>query len=119
MVFHHFLMKPGDFGLQPNPLEPWWMTLHGAFAFAAIWVLGLLWGIHVTVAWPLSRRRWSGGILAAVTVWLTVSGFLLYYLGDESTRSIVSFLHWGFGLACPVLYLLHRPRLLKLLLRFR
>ncbi|MEJ2083700.1 MAG: hypothetical protein P8Y94_16425, partial [Acidobacteriota bacterium] len=57
LLFHHFLVEQGEFGPEPTRLEPWLLTLHGAFAFAAVWVLGLLWGVHVTAAWPLSRRR--------------------------------------------------------------
>ena len=119
LLFHHFLVEQGEFGPEPNPLEPWWLTLHGAFAFAAVWVLGLLWGVHVSAAWPLSRRRFSGGILAAVMAWLSVSGYLLYYVGDDRIRSIVSILHWGGGLACPVFYLLHRYRAFASLLKQR
>lgn len=108
LFFHYFLVKNGPFGPQPNPLEPWWLTLHAAFAFAAIWLFGLLWGVHVATAWPLSRRRSSGVFLAGILGCLIVSGYLLYYAGDELTRSVLSVLHWGIGLACPVFYFLHR-----------
>jgi hypothetical protein len=82
--------------------------LHGAFAFAAIWMFGLLWGVHVTAAWPSARRRWSGGGMMGILLWLTVSGYLLYYLGDDTVRSNVAILHWAVGLACPIVYLAHR-----------
>ena len=111
LLFHFFLTRQGEFGPQASPSEPWWLKLHGAFAFAAIWLFGLVWGVHIRVAWPSSRRRLSGGVLAAVLVWLVLSGYLLYYLGDDTVRSVVSVLHWAIGLACPVLYFLHRVRL--------
>ena len=52
----YLLTKQGEFGPQSHPLEPWWLKLHGAFAFAFTWFFGLLWGTHVTVAWPRGRR---------------------------------------------------------------
>ncbi len=88
--------------------EPWWLRVHGAFAFASVWMFGLLWGAHVTKKWPASRRRWSGGVLTGILAWLTLSGYLLYYTGNETARSIVSVLHWTIGLACPIPFVWHR-----------
>lgn len=110
LCFHYFLTRQGEFGPQSNPLEPWCLKVHGAFAFAAIWFFGLLWGAHITVAWPFARRRLSGGILTGAILWLVVSGYLLYYVADDAARSILSMSHWGAGLACPVLYWLHRMK---------
>ena len=108
LLFHYFLVQQGEFGPTPHPLEPWWLKLHGAFAFATIWIFGLLWGVHVTRFWPSGRRRWSGGVMTGVLAWLIVSGYLLYYIGEDKARSVVSILHWGLGLACPVFFLWHR-----------
>ena len=113
LLFHYFLGRQGDFGPVENPLTPWWLRLHGAFAFAAIWIFGLLWGTHVAGAWPRKRRRWSGGVLAGVFLFLIVSGYLLYYLGDDRIRPVVSVLHWGIGLICPAFFFVHRLRLQK------
>lgn len=108
LLFHFFLVTQGEFGPQTNPLEPWWLRLHGAFAFATVWMFGLLWSVHVTKAWPFSRRRWSGGVLAGTIGWLTLSGYLLYYVGSDSARSAISILHWVIGLAVPLVFLWHR-----------
>ena len=110
LLFHYFLVTQGEFGPQANPLEPWWLKLHGAFAFAAIWIFGLLWGVHVTPAWPFRRRRWSGGTMTGLLFWLTLSGYLLYYVGNEAARSLISVLHWSIGLACPLAFFWHRAR---------
>lgn len=108
LVYHYFLVTQGEFGPTANPLEAWWLKLHGAFSFAAVWMLGLLWGIHVTKLWPHKRRRWSGGILTGVFAFFIVSGYLLYYVGDDRVRPVISALHWGIGLAGPVLFVWHR-----------
>ncbi|MDR3506604.1 MAG: hypothetical protein P4L64_01775 [Caulobacteraceae bacterium] len=108
LVFHNFLAHRGAFGLEANPLEPWWLKLHGAFAFAALWLFGLIWGAHVVGGWTSHRRRWSGGVLFGLFVLLIVSGYLLYYAGDDSLRAKVSLIHWIIGLGAPVLFLWHR-----------
>jgi hypothetical protein len=110
LLFHYFFVEEGEFGPTANPLEPWWLKLHGAFAFAAVWMFGLLWGIHIAKLWPHRRRRWSGGILTGVFVLLILSGYLLYYLGDDRIRPLISALHWVIGLACPIFFAWHRLR---------
>src|SRR5689334_19626902 len=109
LVFHYFLQQPGEFGPLPHPLEGWWLRLHGAGAFATLWLLGLLWGVHMTRAWSLAQRRRSGlsmGITAGV---LVLSGFALYY-GGEDLRASAAVVHWGLGLATLPLALLHMRR---------
>ncbi len=108
LIFHYFLVRQGEFGPVENPLEPWWLKLHGAFAFAALWIFGLLWGIHITKFWKHQRRRWSGGILAGIFSLLILSGYLLYYVGDDTARPLISVVHWGIGLASPFLLVWHR-----------
>ena len=110
LLFHYFFVEQGEFGPKVHPLEPVWLKVHGAFAFAAIWIFGILWGTHVTKAWPGMRRRWSGGILVGTFLWLVLSAYLLYYVGSESARSVVSILHWGIGLASPICFGFHRLR---------
>lgn len=110
LLFHYFLVKQGEFGLTTNPLEPWWLRLHGAFAFLALWIFGLLWGIHIAKLWPGKRRKWSGSILTGVFLLLIVSGYLLYYVGDDRMRPLISTVHWVIGLISPLFFLWHRLR---------
>ena len=110
LLFHYFVQSRGDFAQRPHRLEPWWLTLHGAFAFGAIWVFGLLWGAHVTPGWAGGERRRSGTLVVGFCLWLILSGFLLYYLGHERLRAVTSLLHWSPGLLLPVPFFLHRLR---------
>ena len=41
------------------------------------------------------------------TVTLTLTGYLLYYVGAEATRELMSIAHWAVGLAVPLLTGLH------------
>jgi hypothetical protein len=105
----HYLVKPQDaFGLQNTSTEIWWLRVHGAFAFLALWTGGLLWGVHVVRAWKGGRHRWSGGALFTALAILIATGYLLYYVGNEHARDIISSCHWLLGLVIPVCYLMHR-----------
>jgi hypothetical protein len=108
VVLHYFFMRQGPFGSSPHPLEFWSLVSHGAAAFASLWLFGLLWGVHVPIGWRMARRRWSGGAVFGLTVWLIVSGYMLYYVGIDEVMSVVGILHWSLGLAAPAFFLLHR-----------
>lgn len=110
LVFHYFLKTRTEFGLAENPLTHWWLASHGLFAFATLWLFGLLWGQHVVGAWKTGRHRVSGSILLGVLAVLIASGYLLYYAGGDETQAIVSVVHWGIGLAVPLTFLVHRFR---------
>ena len=105
----HYGLHPQDPAvLSVNPAEPWWLKVHGAFAFLAVWSGGLIWGLHIVKAWPRRKHRWSGGTLIAALLVLIVSGYFLYYVGDERSRQVISLTHWILGLLLPLAYLIHR-----------
>ena len=105
----HYWLEPEDAaGLPGSPAGPWWLKIHGAFAFLAIWTGGLVWGLHVVKAWHRRRHRWSGGIVIGSLLLLIVSGYLLYYVGEDHVRHGISLLHWILGLLIPLAYITHR-----------
>ena len=108
LALHYLLVKRGEFGPEQSPLEPWALKAHGAFAFLALWVAGLLWGVHIVRGWGQHRRRWSGSVALGGLLLLILSGYLLYYLGAEQARAVTSVAHWALGLALPLAYLVHR-----------
>jgi hypothetical protein len=108
LVFHHFLLRPTEFGVEPHPLEIWWIRLHGAFTFGALWLIGFLSAQHIVSGWASRRCRLSGVTLLSVAALLTLTGYLIYYLGNEDLRRLASGLHWGVGLVAPGLFLWHR-----------
>jgi hypothetical protein len=107
LIFHYALMRQGPFGDEPHPLEPWWLRLHAAMAFAAMWSFGLVWGVHIVTGWHTRRQRLSGGFAVALLLWLIVTGYLLYYLTDDRWRSIGAMAHWAMGLALPIMLAIH------------
>lgn len=108
LLFHYLLRKQGAFGSEPHPLEPLWLKVHGAFAFAGLFMFGLIWGAHVVNGWSTGRRRWSGGAVIGLVLVLTLTGYLLYYAGDDGIRGAVSLTHWLVGLGGLAVFLLHR-----------
>ena len=108
VLFHYFFTSEGPFGRTPHPLESWSLAAHGALAFASLWLFGLLWAIHIPAGWRTSRRRWTGGIIFGFVAWFVLTGFLLYYIGDDDWRGATILAHWISGLAAPIPFLLHR-----------
>jgi hypothetical protein len=107
LAFHHFVRTQTEFGELPHPLEPWLIRIHTAFAFAAIWMCGVVWAAHIQPSWRQQALRRSGIALLAVLVVLVASAYLLFYLGDEQARAVVSVVHWALGLALPGWLLVH------------
>ncbi len=107
LIFHYFLTVQTAFGPAHHPLEHGSLVAHGACAFAGLWLMGYLWGTHVTRGWRLKRHRKSGGALFGVMVLLIASGYLLYYLSSDEWRAATSIAHWVIGVASPVFFLTH------------
>ena len=110
LLFHYGVPHEGEFGPARHSLEAWCLTLHGGFAVVATWTFGWLWSAHIVRGWSVGRRRRSGGLLVFGSVWLVLSGYLLYYLGNEHARAVTSLLHWSVGLAIPLAFVFHRFR---------
>jgi hypothetical protein len=105
--FHYFVRIEGDFGPTLHPLEPWWLRVHGISAAAFLIGFGTVLPGHVRRAWSAARNRVTGVIFFSVMLTLTVTGYLLYYVGDEAIRAAMSLVHWVVGLALPLLAVLH------------
>jgi hypothetical protein len=108
LALHYLWTGQGTFGRESSPLEPWVLAAHGAFAFACLWVLGVLWDAHILGAWKGRRRRRSGIALLGWAAALVATGYLLYYAGGDALRAVISPLHWVLGLAAPILFAAHR-----------
>jgi hypothetical protein len=101
------LDQAGQAGESLHQFKPWLMKIHGLSAMAFVLLLGTLLPGHVRRAWHARKNRGNGAFfLTAVSV-LTLSGYLLYYLGDEDWRSGTSNFHVWLGLTAPVLLVWH------------
>ena len=107
LVFHYFLMRQSEFGSEPHPLEAWWLRLHGACAFAALWIGGMLWAVHIRPALGRPGKRSSGLLLLGMLAILMATGYLLYYAADDGLRDGVRWAHWLTGVLLAVVLGIH------------
>jgi hypothetical protein len=103
VVAHTWMRLEGEFGDMPHPLERWSLQLHGAVAMLFLITLGSLIRGHILVGWNAKRSRLSGTTMVAAGVALMVSGWCLYYVGNEEARPLISQVHWVIGLAGPIM----------------
>lgn len=83
------------------------MKVHGAAAMAALVLIGTILTAHVRFAWRADRNRMNGIISLTTLGILIITGYALYYSGDERFRAWNSWIHLGFGLALPAILLIH------------
>jgi hypothetical protein len=86
---------------------PLWMRIHGAAAMAFLIMFGTLLMGHVPAGWREDRQRFSGSSLISLCGILIVTGWILYYSGNETIRQWTSLVHWGIGVGLPILIYLH------------
>jgi hypothetical protein len=83
------------------------MKIHGAAAMTSLLLLGTLACQHVPAGWKTSHNRTSGILTLTALSALIVTGYLLYYAGDETYRSLASDVHLAVGLALALLVAVH------------
>ncbi len=110
LVLHAFAQSEGEFGPQPHPAEQWLLRLHGAAAMAALVIFGILLPLHVQHGWKANRNRVTGAVMLGILVVLVLSGYALYYAGNEHLRSLSILVHDAVGLAFPLILVWHIVR---------
>jgi hypothetical protein len=104
---HYGLRKQGKFGEVIHPLEPWMLRLHGMAVMIGLFLYGSLLRAHIIKSWQIRQNRATGAVIATILGLLTISGYLLYYAGDENIRPIISLAHWLIGLSVGAILPLH------------
>ena len=92
---------------MPHPAEPWILRVHGFAVMVGLFIYGSLLRAHMLKAWALKRNRITGTCVATVLALLTMTGYMLYYVGGETSRPIISIAHWVIGLVIGALLPLH------------
>ncbi len=107
LLLHYYGQVQGEFGVETNPLEPWFLRLHGLVLIPALMAFGSLMVAHIPKGWKDKSQRVAGIALTVVMGVLILSGYLLYYLGVEWLRDWTSLVHWLMGLALPAVFVWH------------
>jgi hypothetical protein len=99
LLLHYGYPIQDEFGTRPNLWEKPLIRWHGAGAMAWLLVLGALLQHHVRVGLRHKRRIISGLTLLGINLALVVTGYGLYYAGDETLRNWSSLAHSVLGFA--------------------
>ena len=75
------------------------LMVHGGAAMVTLLFLGALIPVHMMRAWRSRRNRVSGSAMATFNAVLIVTAFGLYYLGSETLRPWMSWIHIVAGLS--------------------
>lgn len=107
LLLHFYGQATGEFGPEANPLEPWMLRLHGFVMLPALLGVGGLFIAHFPKGWIHRPQRIIGIVLGVFLAILAITGYLLYYVGDDDLRTLFSKTHWIAGLAVPAAFIWH------------
>ena len=103
----HQLDEAGNSQGLWRELKPSLMTVHGLVAAGFVLLFGTLLPVHVRHSWHARRNRANGVFFLSIVSTLTLTGYLLYYLGNERLRAWCSNVHLWLGAVIPLLLVLH------------
>jgi hypothetical protein len=83
------------------------LMVHGGSAMAALLLLGALIPLHLLRAWRSGKNRRSGTVMATFNAILIGTAFGLYYLGSETLRPWMSWIHIAAGFSLALWFPLH------------
>ncbi len=83
------------------------LMVHGGGAMVTLLLLGALIPVHLLRAWRSRKNRVSGSVMAALNAVLIVTAFGLYYLGSETVRPWMSWIHIAAGVSLSLLFPAH------------
>lgn len=96
--------KDPELGPARTLLQTLSMKIHGAVMLVFLAMLGTLLA-HVRRGWILRANRLSGCFNVGINALLALTGWLLYYVANDTAREWTSVIHWSIGLAAlPLLY---------------
>jgi hypothetical protein len=115
---HYFVQT--DSGFSSARAQVWTLTIHGLSAAMWLLLIGSLVPLHVKYAWRARRNRTNGVFFISIVTVLIITGYGLYYIGNEQLRSWTSWIHLVVGLALPFLLIFHiwRGRVSRRIKRF-
>ncbi|MDE2026913.1 MAG: hypothetical protein KGJ11_00050 [Candidatus Omnitrophica bacterium] len=104
-LYLQYCVKTTD-EIGSHPKQTLLLQIHGAAAMGFLIVLGAVL-FHVKPGWRQKHQRSSGLSLITPCVILIISGWGLYYLGDEYWRNWTSIIHCVLGVLLPGFILFH------------
>lgn len=106
LIFRYGVPVEDEFGLQTHPAQTMILKIHGLAAMAFLFIVGVLIH-HIRPGWRRKQQRFSGVSLLTVCGCLVLTGWGLYYAGEERFRNWMSAMHSIIGVLLPVIILFH------------
>ena len=103
----HRLDETGMAAMSWREFKPGLMKVHGFMSVGFVLIFGTLLPVHVRHSWHARRNRLNGAFFLSAVSLLTLTGYALYYLGDETLRALCSDVHFWLGAAIPLLLIWH------------
>lgn len=106
-VLHRWFFVEGEFGERHSAWEAVLLKIHGGLAMLAMIFFGYLLATHVTVALRTRRNRILGFSVLGGVSFQIITGYGLFYFGDEQLRAVTSWAHLASGVFLPAVLALH------------
>lgn len=106
-ILQKWVRVQGEFGLTYHPSLSNFRQIHGAAAFAMMIIYGYILAAHVPSGWKQRRQRKLGLLLLALQFLLIISGYIIYYTGNENLFYLTATTHIITGLTFPLILIAH------------
>ena len=103
----HRLDEAGRAGEGLRQWKTGLLQFHGLAAVGFVLLLGTLLPGHIRRAWHAKKNRGNGAFFLTTISVLIVTGYALYYLGNEAWREGFGNAHLWLGVAAPALLVWH------------
>jgi len=111
-----YLLKPVDqWSIVNHPMQPVVQHAHVLAAPLMVFVLGILWAVHVTAKWQAGgpEGRKTGMVLAVMTLPMIVSGYLFQVAVEPMWRTVWEVSHLTSSALWLVILAVHVARSLR------
>jgi hypothetical protein len=109
-LYFRYIYKTDEGQFQTHPAQSISLIMHGFAAAGFLIIFGSLL-FHIPQGWRQTVQRPTGISLLTICLILILTGWGLYYLGQQ--REMISLIHWCIGVLLPVLLFCHVWRLSK------
>jgi len=107
LLLHHFAAAEGEFGVARHPWEAPLLYAHGVLAIATAYLFGWIMARHASESWRNGKRHVSGALFCTVLGVLSVSGFALFFVADDTWQRWSAGLHDTLGVVVTLFAIEH------------
>lgn len=106
-ILKTWFVQEGEYGLVKHAWQYPALQVHGAMAFLMMIGFGFVLGAHVPRSWKSKKKRKTGILLLTLPSLSIFSGYLLYYIAQDTFREWLEYTHLAIGFLLPFALILH------------